>query len=152
MSEVVIYPALFATVAFCFWTLIHQWSRRVRLKQVGEFRMQMLNRLMSADAGAFSRAEGDRIVTALIEDTPEGGLAERLLDTARAALVLLCLGGGLAFLSARDLFDEGDAFFVASVIALALGVGLSLSVLLSWRLGGRGGLLDRPRAGPADSD
>lgn len=149
MTEIVIYPALFATVAFCFWTLIQQWSRRARLKQIGEFRLQVLNRLMSADAGAFGREEGDRIVTALIEDAPEGGLAEKLLDTARAALVLLCLGGGLGFLSGRDLLGAGDAFFVAAVIALALGVGLSLSVLLSWRLGGRWGLLDR-RPAPAD--
>lgn len=147
MTEIVITPVLFATVAFCFWTSVAQWSRRDRLKQFIDFRLRMVERLASVDGGsALSGENGERILLALMAGPTDDGLPERTLATARTSLVLLCLGAGLSLLSWRDALGAEESFFTAAVISLALGSGFGLSALLSWRLGGQVGLV-QPAAG-----
>lgn len=150
MTEIIITPALFAAVTFCFWTLVTQWSRHARLKQFIDFRLRVFERLASVDGGGVLGGEnGERVIAALMAEAPDGGLPERVLATGRSSLVSLSLGAGLGLLSWRDALDAQAGFFTAAVIVLALGVGLGLSALMSWRLGGRWGLM-RPRAGSPD--
>lgn len=145
-SEIIVFPAFFATLAYIAWVLGNASQRRQRVKLLTEFHARLLDKLGSAkDFGEFMQTEGGARLMAgfAAEPAPAGGPQERILRAAQIGVVLFCLGGGLLVYVFLTPGVGGQGFTAIGTIALSLGVGFTVSAAASYRLAGMLGLLNR---------
>lgn len=153
MSEtIVIFPALFATLAFVFWVLLTEFQRRSRLKLLMDFRSRLLDRLTSAaDIAEVLRSEGGAGLLREWDEPSWGGFQGRVVRTAQVAVVLFFIGAGLFTLAWLDSFGARAALTAFAVMALFVAAGFGVSAMLAWRLGTSAGLIEPSQRGAAAS-
>jgi hypothetical protein len=153
LSEIVLFPALFAAIGFLFWVLADHFLQRARLRMNLDFRLKLIERLSSTSdlAAVLNTSQGERLLQAIAGADMSQGLASRLIGTIQAGVVLIIAGVGLAVLAALDSLRSGEAFTAFSVMLIAVGSGFLLSAVIAWRLGAHWGLSAAKRALTGDA-
>lgn len=142
MTEVVVFPALFATLAFVFWVLVTEVQRRGRLKSLMEFRLRLLDRMnTAADVASVLKSEDGARLLSGIDEPSWAGFHGRVLRTVQIGIVLLFVSAGLFALARLNSFEAREASTAFAVMAGFAGAGLLASTALTWRLGIRSGLI-----------
>jgi hypothetical protein len=163
MVEIVIIPAMLATIAWVIYVVVDGFRRRQQLRLATDFHGRLLDRIGSAkEFGEFLNTNGGTKFLDALSLEKEGGPANRILRAIQAGLVCTALGIGLFILigSANldltpDGFirggaggtpianaDENDAIATAATIFTSVGVGLILSAGASYFVSRRLGLLN----------
>lgn len=162
MVEIVIIPAMLATIAWVIYVVVDGFRRRQQLRLATDFHGKLLDRIGSAkEFGEFLNTNGGTKFLDALSLEKEGGPANRILRALQTGLVCTVLGIGLFILigSANLDFtpdgftdaagnpvgfnaDEGDAIAAAATIFTSVGVGLILSAGASYFVSRRLGLLN----------
>ncbi len=127
---------MIALIAF-FWMR----ARSVSAKIQAETQQRLIDRFTSAPelVSFLQSPEGQKFVTG-IEAVPKYTSRERIVSTVRRSIIIGVLG--LAFLSLNIPYEtRSEAWMVAGVILLALGVAFGLSAIVSVRMSKSMGLL-----------
>lgn len=138
MTEIVIYPALFATLAFVFWVLMNELHRRARLQSQDGFRAKLLDRATSAAdiATLFDGPLGERLVHGFDMDVRNG-----IVRLVQIGVVLLFASGGLFVTISQASSDARSVLLVLAVMAGFVGLGCLFAAAASWRIALRLGLI-----------
>jgi hypothetical protein len=141
MPEIIIVPALFVTIGFVVWTIATNWHRTRHLQEMTAFHTRIIDRIGSIkDFNDFLQTPGGtQFMSAMTPDKGPSGPTERILRAVQSGIVLASVGGGCLLLSNMFHNEAADAFTVAGVILLSLGIGFlvaaSAAYVLSKRLG-----------------
>lgn len=145
-SEIIVFPAFFAMVAYIVWISVQARQRRHRLQLITEFNSRLLERLGTVrDFSEFLQTPaGSRFMADLTSERINTTPKDRILRAAQVGVVLFCLGVGLLLLSFFSQIPDAMAGFeVTGAVALSLGIGFVLSAAASYRLAATLGLLSR---------
>lgn len=139
LSEIVIFPALFALIAFLAALVVREMTRRSRLRMILDFRLRALDRLASAaDAAALLRTgEGEQLLRALAADDSGDALKSKIADAAQNGVVLLAIAAGFATVAAMNAFGAREGWAALAAMAAFAGAGMLLSAALAARLAAR---------------
>ena len=148
-EEIIIVPALFATVGFIVWTVASSWLRSRHLREMTAFHARIVDRMGSVhEFNDFMQTPGGReFMNMITADRGPAGPRERILRAVQIGVVLTSVAVGCLILS--DMFGAGrdetsDAFTILGVILLSLGIGFLISAASSYGLGRRLGVLTPP--------
>lgn len=148
-SEIIIAPAAFLLAGYIIFTIVDGIVRWRRLRVSTDFQSKLLDRIGSArEFGEFLNTEGGgRFLDVL--STEKGGSAHtRILRAVQTGIVLTMLGGALfVFVKAASLpYPVPENLQFLATVTTAIGAGLLLSSVVSYRLSRKLGLIDeRPR-------
>ena len=149
MPEIIIVPALFATIAFVAWTIASNWQRHEQLKEMTAFHGRVIDRVGSIkDFNDFLQTPGGmQFMNAITGDKGPNGPRERILRAVQTGIVLSSVGGGCLLLSDMFQYEASDIFRVAGVILLSLGIGFLLAAGAAYGLSKRLGVLQPANLG-----
>lgn len=147
MPEIIIVPALFATICFVVWTIASNWQRTRHLRDMTAFHSRVIDRMGSIkDFNDFLQTPGGtQFMNAITADKGPSGPTERILRAVQSGIVLASVGGGCLVLADMFQREASDAFTVAGVILLSLGIGFLMAAGAAYVLSKRLGVL-----GPAN--
>ena len=148
MNEEILIPlGFFAVAGWIIYVIVDGFRRRQQLRMVTEFHAKLLDRVGTAAelVAFFSSESGTRFLQSLSTERSQAGAHVRILRAVQAGIVLTTLGLGLIGYGVMHapLMSRGDAnglMFLTTVV-FSVGVGLLISVVVSWRLSKRLGLL-----------
>jgi hypothetical protein len=143
MPEVIIVPALFATVAFVVWTVATTWQRTRHLREMTAFHARIIDRMGSIkDFNDFLQTPGGlQFMNAITADKGPTGPRERILRAVQTGIVLSSVGLGCLLLSDSFQYEAADLFRVAGFILVSLGVGFLIAAVAAYGLSRHLGLL-----------
>jgi hypothetical protein len=143
MPEIIIVPALFATIAFVVWTIASNWQRNRHLREMTAFHARIIDRMGSIkDFNDFLQTPGGmQFMNAITADKGPTGPRERILRAVQTGIVLSSVGGGSLLLSEMFQYEASDLFTVAGVILLSLGIGFLVAAGAAYDLSKRLGVL-----------
>ena len=145
-SEIIILPAFFATIGFVVWTIASNWQRTRHLREMAAFHARVIDRMGSIkDFSDFLQTPGGlQFMNAITADKGPTGVGERILRAVQSGIVLSFVGGGCLFLSEAFRDEAANAFMVAGVILLSLGVGFLVAAAACYGLSKRLGVIQPP--------
>lgn len=141
LSEIVLFPAIFATIAFLLWVLANHMQQSARMRMQLEFRLKLLERLDSGMALAtlLVGERGAQVVQELLAgERPD--LTHRVIATVRLGIVVVTTGAGFVILAVLNTLGGGAIFAAFAILLIAVGCGSLLAAFAAWRLGVRLGL------------
>ena len=149
MPEIIIVPALFATIGFVAWTIASNWQRHEQLREMTAFHARVIDRVGSIkDFNDFLQTPGGmQFMSAITGDKGPNGPRERILRAVQTGIVLSTVGGGCLLLSDMFQHEASDIFTVAGVILLSLGIGFLLAAGAAYGLSKRLGVLQPANLG-----
>jgi len=130
-------------IVFSFFTfLVKTFVEWKKLRYKSDFHHKLVDRFGNVDElSQFLRTDaGDRFLNSLTID----GLApkEKLLASVSKGVVLIFLGSALTIL-ANVFAKESQFFYFFGVIAIALGVGFLVSMMISFHLSKKWGIIGK---------
>lgn len=145
--------SFFAMVAFIVWVVAESWRRRAQQRAVIEFNTRLLDRISSLkDFNEFAHSEqGARFMDSMSSERASIGPSDRILRASHIGIIVAMLGVGFLLVGFGS---ESENAVGLGGILLALGLGYLISSVVSFRLAGKLGVLDRKdrgdsRASPA---
>ena len=149
MPEIIIVPAMFVTIGFVVWTIATNWQRNNHLREMTAFRSRVIDRMGSIkDFNDLLQTPGGmQFMNGITAEKGPSSPSERILRAVQSGIVLASVGGGCLLLS--DMFhnEAADAFTVAGVILLSLGIGFLVAAGAAYVLGKRLGVLQPANLG-----
>lgn len=144
MPEVIILPALFATMGFVVWTIASSWQRSRHVREMTQFHARIIDRMGSIkDFNDFLQTPGGtQFMNALTADKGPTGPRERILRAVQTGIVLTSVAVGCLLLSGSFQDEASDLFRVTGVILLSLGIGFLVAASAAYGLSRRLGVLD----------
>jgi len=141
-AEVIVFPILFAVVAFIIWIIFSTIRRYKTTKVQAGLQSKLLDRFGSGqELLAYVQSDaGKEFLESLASEqrtTPYG----RILGAAQASVILVLLGLAFLFLRGRVSGAE-EGFLVFGTIIFTLGIGFGLAAALSYFLSKSFGLLE----------
>src|SRR5688500_1027901 len=96
MPEVIILPALFATMGFVVWTIASSWQRSRHVREMTQLHARIIDRMGSIkDFNDFLQTRGGReFMNALTADKGPTGPRERILRAVQTGIVLASVAVG----------------------------------------------------------
>ncbi len=130
-------------IVFSFFTfLVKTFVEWKKLRYKSEFHHKLVDRFGNVDElSHFLQTDaGDRFLNSLTID----GLApkEKLLASVSKGVVLIFLGGALTIL-ANVFIKEAQFFYFFGIIAIALGIGFLVSMMISFHLSKKWGIIGK---------
>jgi hypothetical protein len=156
MVEIIVLPAMMATVAWVVYVIVDGFRRRQQLRMATDFHGKLLERIGSArEFGEFLNTNGGTKFLDALSLEQEGGPAARILRALQTGLVCVALGVGLFILIGSSNLSFGgpggpnfrnseatDAIATLATVFTALGVGLIASAGVSYVVSRGLGLLN----------
>lgn len=151
LSEIVLFPALFALIGFLASVIVREMLRRSRLRMILEFRLRLLEQVKSGPDSAtpLENEHGEQFLRDLAGDYAEESLPRRIAGAIQNGVVLLAGAAGFAVVAALDSFGARSGFTALAVMTGFAGAGFLLSGIIAWRLGAQWGLVPGLEAQPA---
>lgn len=143
--EIIIVPALFATIAYISWLLVTSGMRKYQLRVLTEFHTRLVDKLGSVqDVSVFLSTEaGSRFMRDLTTEPARAANPKaQILRAAQRAAVLVCVGIGAILISLSPSLRAIEGLTIVGTLILSVGVGFAISAVVAYRLAGPLGLLD----------
>jgi hypothetical protein len=149
MPEIIIVPALFVTIGFVAWTIASNWQRHEQLREMTAFHTRVLDRIGSIkDFNDFLQTPGGaQFMNAITGDKGPNDPRQRILRAVQTGIVLSSVGSGCLLLAGLFRYQASDAFKVAGVVLLSLGIGFLLASGAAYGLSKRLGVLEAANLG-----
>lgn len=129
-------------IVFSFFTfLVKMFVEWKKVRYKSQFHHKLVDRFGSVnELSDFLQTDaGDRFLNSLTID----GLApkEKLLGSVTKGIVLIFLGGALTIL-ANIFVKEAEFFYLFGIIAIALGIGFLVSMVIAFHLSKKWGIIE----------
>lgn len=152
--EVIIVPAMFATIGYVSWLLVTAGLRKHQLRILTEFHTRLVDKLGSVqDVSAFLATDaGSRFMRDLTTEPARAANPKaQILRAAQRAAVLVCVGIGAILISLSPSLRAVEGLTIVGTLILSVGVGFAASAVIAYRLAGPLGLLDTDAPATADT-